>query len=317
MADEDLPPSLQREASLISSTINREVGAISDAELLTTHDCRLPLPTTYPSRPIAYGDDVWQLWRALLQQCDYAWLVAPESENTLQKLTSLAQTTTCQVLGSPSSTIAKCANKYDFFQAAIAAAIPTIETRYAGDALPKSSNGWIVKPNLGAGCQFCHYFHDAEQLHRFVGLCDEPSFWLVQPYLAGKSISLSLLAYQGRASVLGCNRQDIICESGMLKAKGLRVNEFADMRAHFAKLANNIAATFPDLAGFVGVDLILQADNFRVVEVNPRITTAAAGLSRSLGVNICALIMDVFRRRRLPELSPLARSVYLNFGKLY
>ncbi|MEE9396862.1 MAG: ATP-grasp domain-containing protein, partial [Methylococcales bacterium] len=51
------------------------------------------------------------------------------------------------------------------------------------------------------------------------------------------------------------------------------------------ELANGVAATFPGLWGYVGVDFLFADNQLLVLEVNPRLTTSYAGLSQTIGYN--------------------------------
>ena len=46
----------------------------------------------------------------------------------------------------------------------------------------------------------------------------------------------------------------------------------------------------PGLDGFIGIDVILTEEGPVVVEINPRVTTAYAGLRQALGLNPATLL---------------------------
>jgi len=83
-----------------------------------------------------------------------------------------------------------------------------------------------------------------------------------------------------------------------LSFKGVIIN---GMRTHwqaFEQLANQVAAAFPDLAGYVGIDVIIDinedlgCDEIILVEINPRLTTSYAGLCEATGANPAELIIN-------------------------
>jgi len=61
------------------------------------------------------------------------------------------------------------------------------------------------------------------------------------------------------------------------------------------------------LSGIIGIDLILTKEGPVVVEVNPRVTTAYAGLHASLGINPAAFLPELIRDGRPPTLPHLPR----------
>ena len=65
-----------------------------------------------------------------------------------------------------------------------------------------------------------------------------------------------------------------------------------DYWPQFEFIANRIAQTLPDLAGYVGIDVIVDDDEIIVVEINPRLTTSYIGLRESIGANPAELIIN-------------------------
>lgn len=98
--------------------------------------------------------------------------------------------------------------------------------------------------------------------------------------------------HQGRAQLLSCNKQIIDINNHALSFKGVLVNGMQAYRQAFEQIANQIAKAFPSLAGYVGIDVIVQHDQVFVVEINPRLTTSYAGLRESIGANPAELIIN-------------------------
>jgi len=73
-------------------------------------------------------------------------------------------------------------------------------------------------------------------------------------------------------------------------------------RKIFTEFSKNLVKALPDLQGYIGVDIIITADEILLVEINPRLTTSYVGLKAALGINPAALILDVFAHQKLPEL---------------
>ena len=79
------------------------------------------------------------------------------------------------------------------------------------------------------------------------------------------------------------------------------VNECLAEYESLFPLARAIAKAVPGLRGYVGVDLLRHGQDYLVVEINPRMTTAYAGLSCSVGMNIAELIVHAFADNALPD----------------
>jgi predicted ATP-grasp superfamily ATP-dependent carboligase len=66
-------------------------------------------------------------------------------------------------------------------------------------------------------------------------------------------------------------------------------------------LLDTVASAVPELWGYAGVDLLRTPTGLRVMEINPRLTTSYAGLSRSLGVNVARMTLDLLETGALPD----------------
>ena len=303
---------LKREGKLICEALANQITALPNAELQLTLDDRITSFDIPPTAWVGESDDAWQTWETQLKQCDTAWLIAPETTGILHRLTLLAEKVGCHIVGSGAAAVLTCASKNSLFQQGVNNQLPVIDTCLLGEYIPTAKHGWIVKPDCSAGAEFCYYINKVEKLPQFAN----PEEWVIQPYIKGQPISLSTLMCKGQGIILSCNKQFIKQEAGMLKLIGLEVNGLAMLRVQFSQLVNQIAALFPELLGFVGIDMIIgDKGQTYVVEINPRITTAIVGLPRSIGVNVATLLMDVVEYNRLPQPPRLDYPVYLKLDE--
>ena len=97
---------------------------------------------------------------------------------------------------------------------------------------------------------------------------------------------------RGKAHLLSCNTQNIDINNQILSYTGGIINGMRDYWPQFEFLANKIAQLLPDLAGYVGIDVIVDDDEIIVVEINPRLTTSYIALHESIGVNPAELIIN-------------------------
>ena len=308
-----LPDSLAQEGRLMLQTLVGELTGLRNIELLLTHDNRLEAPATN-SRAIDAGEDVWQIWRKCLDECAYFWPIAPETNGALYRLTELAQETACEALGSTAAAVHQCSSKLHFAGALADRSIPGITTGWLIDGVPSSETGWIVKPDVGAGCEQCYHFYTRQQVEKFSQTCENPSAYIVQPYVPGIAASLSILIYNDEFSILACNRQNIEEKDHRLRLAGLEINAFAKEREIYYPMVRQIVKTVGGLNGFVGIDMIITAKETRIVEINPRITTAFFGLSRSLGRSISGIMLDMFAGRALPVIPSGARPIRIGLS---
>jgi predicted ATP-grasp superfamily ATP-dependent carboligase len=323
-----LPPSLLREAQLMRDALLADLSAINDIEIVTSHDARLHLAAEHMLMPcieticIGPNDNAITIWQTLLQRCDAVLLIAPETEQLLSKLTSMAAMAGVKNLGCTQSAVDLATNKYDTCRRLQAASILTIATYRVNEFLQPAlqhslpaDRAYVLKPIDGAGCTNTLYFNDAAALNSYLNReldadsnaarppannaqpASPPSDLIIQPYQAGTPASMTLLCKQGRSWLISCNQQHIVINQeqnpASIEYRGGQVNSLPQQHAVFAQLAQTIAAAIPGLNGYVGVDVIIDGAHIYVVEINPRITTSYIGLRESLGCNPMQLLLDL------------------------
>lgn len=281
MRRESLPPSLAAEAALIRDAMLADLAALpSPPDILTTCDERLPL-----AGGIRVGLDTsaWVLWRQLADEADVIWPVAPETGGILADLVRMLAASGKPVLASTPEAILIATSKLETARRLAAADVQHIPT-YPLAETPDIPGARITKPDDGAGC-------DATFLWP-AGVPATPEATegvVIQPYVEGEAASLSVLVQEGEARLLTVNRQHIMVQDGRLSLSGLTVGAQED-DGRLAELARQVVAACPGLDGFIGIDIILTEAGPVVVEINPRLTTAYAGLGRALGSNPVTLL---------------------------
>lgn len=302
--DAPLPVSLLREGMLMRDALLRDFGAVT--EIATTSDERLDKPTQQTQYKIHHhtmhvNTDPIEIWQTLLPNCDGALVVAPETDGILLHLTQLVEATPVINLGCNAASVKLTTSKLATcaaLQEASIATIPTysaavFQTQMAGYVFP---NGYVVKPEGGAGCDHTWYFESHLALNAWLNshTLTLPNY-IVQPYQIGQAASFSMLCRQGKAWLLACNTQKVVIDQASdnrFKYTGSYINALTHHHAGFNQLALAIAKAIPGLNGYVGVDVIIDENVVYVVEINPRITTSYIGLQQSLHYNPAALILS-------------------------
>jgi predicted ATP-grasp superfamily ATP-dependent carboligase len=115
----------------------------------------------------------------------------------------------------------------------------------------------------------------------------------------GDTLSICALFNSDQAHTLSINRQHIQIKNQQFKLIACEVNIDLN-KMPFQTLLNKIAQAFPDLFGYVGIDLIL-ADQLYVVEINPRLTSSYAGIQQTLGINVADLVLQSLNK--MPQIN--------------
>ena len=298
---EPLPTSLAREGALMRDALLRDLSSLP-YEVCTTIDARLMPPEHCLYVKVHANDDIWQIWQAQIAQADAVFLIAPETDGLLHYLTQIAKLTTSTaskgklVLGCGLDSIVSTSDKMATYLALKLAGIATISTFNADYWMEHEARNeqitWLAKPSDGAGCEATVCFDDAENLMHWLTQNKKRSSHIIQPFQAGTPASISCVMRQGRAQLLSCNKQMIDINHHTLSFKGVVVNGMQEHWQAFQQIANQIAKAFPSLAGYVGIDVIVQHDKVLVVEINPRLTTSYVGLRESIGANPAELIIN-------------------------
>lgn len=226
-------------------------------------------------------DSPWyDAWLGLVRHCDAVLVVAPESERQLELLCTEVLEEGRESLNCSLDAIRLAADKWALNRHLQAAGISAVDTRVWNPSEPLPERG-VIKPRYGAGCEET-FVLDAESRPPVL---DSESPWVWQPWVPGEAVSLSLLAGEGEAEVLSCNR--IHCENreGRLHVHGIETGGLDDnlrFREAAQVLASQIMVAMPGLRGYVGVDGMWQEGLLTVLEINPRLTLTYAGLSMPL-----------------------------------
>ncbi|WP_255519796.1 ATP-grasp domain-containing protein [Cupriavidus sp. IK-TO18] len=226
---------------------------------------------------------------------DVSWIVAPESDGVLLGLHYMVGE--ARWLGCDAGAIALATSKRATAQHFGALGIAATRPWDDGQARQPEAGRWVVKPDDGAGSVATHAYDGFDAAHeawlrRLAG--GEPV--VLEPWVEGEPISLSLLCGPGEVELLSVNRQRIRIDArGQVHDDGVLPNAIErNGRAGqlLAELAGRLRGGMPGLRGFVGIDLVWHPERGPVViEVNPRVTCAYAGLSAALGRNLaCELL---------------------------
>ena len=224
-----------------------------------------------------------------LQTVDAAWIIAPEFDEILEQLCLQVENENKILLTSPSKAVVQTANKLTTFQMLTAAKIPTVPTEIFSPS--KSYDGtqaWIIKPIDGAGAENTFLLQSKDDWSAL------PLFektMLIQPQIDGEKISLSCIFKNGQARLLCVNLQIFEMKKQKFELKNIVVN-FKQDDGRYQKLVSQIAVAFPDLFGYVGIDLIENETDCFVLEINPRLTTSFVQIEEKIGVNVAKLVID-------------------------
>jgi predicted ATP-grasp superfamily ATP-dependent carboligase len=335
----ELPDSLASEGSLMLNALLDNLCSQPGIEITVMLDCRLHdiardgvyaenLPgagsasfstTGFNTVIIKPEHDVSVEFERLTRQSNAVWPIAPEFDGILQALCQSVESSGKILLTSPASAVAIAGNKFKTYELLRQHQIAAVPTRIFADGY--SPGEWMVKPVDGVGCTDSYVFanrHDFKRMSMRKGhdcmdaggrapkvgaLGDAGSIaeYVIQPHLQGNKTSLSCLFKQGSGWLVCANLQRFEFIDQQYHLAEIVVNHHADSGA-YQQLVDQIARAFPELWGYVGIDLIETAEQMLVLEINPRLTTSFVGIHAALGINLAEAVLQLVNGK--PVLKP-------------
>jgi predicted ATP-grasp superfamily ATP-dependent carboligase len=261
--------SLQREGQMILDALLENFAKLADVEVI-----------------VANQND----FQNQLKTVDAAWIIAPEFDGVLERFCRDVENENKILLTSPSKAVALTASKLTTFQILHAAKIQTVATEIFNPAFNyDQTKEWIIKPIDGVGAENTFLLTSEKD---WSALPPFEKNVLIQPHINGEKTSLSCLFKNGEARLLCVNLQVFEVKNQQYVLKNIEVNHKPD-DGRYQKLASQIAKAFPDLFGYVGMDLIENEDACFVLEINPRLTTSFVGIEKGLGLNVAELVLNL------------------------
>ena len=288
-AKTELMPSFAREGWLMLKNVLADLAASDKHELSVLLDQRClhtDLPKGVTKIIVTPKDDVLAIFTNAIQHCDAVLPIAPETKDTLWALCRTVEKSGKILLASSSNAVAKTADKMETFAVLSAHNIVTIPSHLLDQNPHFYRQGTVIKARDGAGCENCFVCHYEDDFERLLISLHHPKNYVIQPFISGTALSISALFKAGVGQLICVNRQYInILDDQRLKLVACEVNCQVNTVA-FQNVVNEVARAFPDLWGYVGIDLIKRDDQLLIVEINPRLTSSYVGIGDALGINV-------------------------------
>jgi predicted ATP-grasp superfamily ATP-dependent carboligase len=309
LINESLPVGLAHEGNEMLAAIVHDMTLLTDIELIILRDSRLGplLDIINSSRHQCLIIDDYSAFKhhyaSSVNKADAVLIIAPETDGLLQNLQQSVLNHDTQLLGCHPMATQLCTDKVNCHQRLIANNVLTPLTITANEWLLKpfnSPSGFIVKPRDGAGCIDTLFFAKDSAVNAWLKSNSiELEQILIQPFIEGNAISLSVLIDQQASRVFAINQQYIKLDNGQLSFHGCDVNGIAESQFSLiqaSQIAQKTHLAIPGLWGFIGIDLIITGNEAYVVDINPRLTTAYVGLHQSLKLNPVHLLMTMMEQ---------------------
>ncbi len=304
LASEDLSPSFAAQGFAMLCTMARcfnhaghEVSFCYDARI---HEQFLPRAV---EKNRVTDEETWQAAiDTLSDNADLGIVIAPEDEGVLVDVLKAIRSRGLDVVNPDTETAAFCSDKItsaNLFEE-LALPVPRMIFGTINDILNDSQDlnyPVVIKPAISSGATLTFIASDTATLMEIAHrpeMENRVASFILQEYVDGDHGSVSLLAGNGKSSVLSVNRQNITMGTAESNP-GYYGGECPfnhPARKEAISYAQKIADALPGLRGYVGIDFVFKGEEAYPMEINPRLTVSSIGLERTIGPKGLSSIID-------------------------
>ena len=243
--------------------------------------------------------------------------IAAENNNNLYNITKILEDNNVKTYTSTSEACFKASDKYETYES-LPTEIPQPKSfRFKIDpkgywkrAIENLHEKWqsedpltplklIIKPLTGVDCEDIVILEDIGDLTLDLDKIFKPgSRILVQEYIEGTDVSVSLISDGTKAIPISLNEQFVELKDDNGRYLGGKIPFESEYEKEAFDIATKAVEAIEGLKGFVGVDLIINADekdiySVYLLEINSRFTTPYVGLKQISNINIGKSIIEL------------------------
>ncbi|MFW9818331.1 MAG: ATP-grasp domain-containing protein [Candidatus Thorarchaeota archaeon] len=257
-------------------------------------------------------DHFIKIFKDLVRNCEYVFIIAPESSNILYDLTKIVKDYGRIILSTNLKGIEYGTSKiktYKIFKRNKVLTPKTYRIPYKKQLLDvkfilhKFSNfkgPIIIKPEDGVGAECIHYFEKESQIinffTEFIPELETRRSYIIQEFINGRNLSLSLIGSPNlyvSPLILSVNSQNLDIKNkdsdylgGYTPVENHK--ELFNQVSFITNKLNNLK-----IEGYFGIDFIEDINKSSVfIEINPRLTTSYIGLRKVVNFNCAELIFN-------------------------
>jgi predicted ATP-grasp superfamily ATP-dependent carboligase len=263
-------------------------------------------------RKVEKNNTYLKIFKDLIIDSKYVFIIAPETSGILYKLTKIAKNHNRTILSTNLQGIKYGTSKIltsRIFKKYNISTPKTFRIPFQNDLLDldfilhkfrKLNCPIVIKPEDGVGAESLHYFETKSQiLEFFTGhdiKIDKKSYYVLQEYIEGRDLSLSLIGSPflfENPLLLSVNSQNININYEESEYLG-GYTPYENYKKIIEKISSILKKVkFLEIEGYFGIDFIEQSSHYlNFIEINPRLTTSYIGLRNILKYNCAELIFN-------------------------
>ena len=234
--------------------------------------------------------------------------IAAENDNNLYNITKILEDNNVKIYASSSEACFKTSDKYETYKTLLNS-VPQpksfklkIDSKgYWKHTVKDIYKKWqaenhsiplklIMKPLNGVDCEDIVILEGINNLENIFPLNSEI---IVQQFIEGKDISVSLISDGKKAIPLSLNEQFIELKDNKGTYLGGKLPYDSKYKNEAFQIASKAVESIDGVKGFVGADLIIGSDSIYLLEINSRFTTPYVGLAKISNLNISKSIVEI------------------------
>lgn len=243
--------------------------------------------------------------------------IAAENDMNLYNITKILEDNEVKIYNSSSEACFICSEKFDTYEKLFnivpqpkSFKIKIDHKGYWKRAVENLYKSWqsedpltplkiIIKPISGVDCENIKIIKNIDDLsYDLEKLFPIGSRVIIQEFIEGKDISISLISDGTKAIPLSLNEQIVVLNDDCGKYLGGKAPIDSKLKKKAFNIAIKAVESLKGIKGFVGVDLITNSDitdlnELYLLEVNSRFTTPYVGLQKISNFNIAKSIIDL------------------------
>ena len=254
--------------------------------------------------------------------------ISAENNNNLYNITRILEENDVEVYTSSSDACLIASDKFETYEK-LAGIVPQPrsfrmkidKTGYWKRAIDNLYEKWqaedpltplklIIKPVIGVDCEDIVVIENIEDLTLDLDKIFKPgSRILIQEFIEGTDVSVSLLSDGEKAIPISLNEQYVQLKNDKGTYLGGKLPFDTEYKDEIFEISVKAVEAVDGLKGFVGVDLIINADEKDVysvylLEINSRFTTPYVGLKKIANINIGKTIIELIdKKTKIDELN--------------
>jgi len=266
---------------------------------------------------VSSPDGFEQALEKAIGSIEAVYVIAPESNGTLQFLVERVEDSGLLSLNSPSVAVARAADKAAVIERAkgLGLFFPKTLMINASDSVAVATEAVVcnvgfpavIKPLSGAGCSGLNIVRDETEAEEAILQITEGQSSdgiIAQELIEGTPASVSLLCNGKTAEPVSLNLQDITLTppDGISTYNGGFVPLEHPLKKEAFDAAKSLAESFDCLKGYICVDLVLGNEKVFIAEINPRLTTSYIGLRKVINLNVAQALIEASENQLIPDI---------------